>query len=171
MSLRPNASPSPSVMDIDTTFLPVAQMRQIARVTSVDERSITGEVDVGTRALGSSRTLSRRSHFPGTLMIEAAGRLVALWAWAQGQRGRPRLLRASAEFHRPAGPATRHLVLQAHVRGKRHLQFATIRISADGEQLATMETVLAVLPPVLMSEVIPERRSQAHAPSPLQRQP
>ncbi len=147
MSLLPTASPSPSVMDIDTTFLPVAQMRQIARVTSVDDRSITGEVDVGTGHWVFPQHFPGDPIFPGTLMIEAAGQLVALWAWAQGQRGRPRLVRASAEFHRPAGPATRHLILQAHVRRKRHLQFATIRVSAEGEQLATMEAVLAVLPP------------------------
>jgi hypothetical protein len=80
-------------------------------------------------------------------MIEAAGQLVALWAWAQGQRGRPRLVRTSAEFHSPVGPTNEQLLLRAEVRRKRHLNFATIGIWAAGTQVATLEAVLAVLPP------------------------
>jgi 3-hydroxymyristoyl/3-hydroxydecanoyl-(acyl carrier protein) dehydratase len=139
---------APSVIDIDTTFLPIAHMRQIARVTCVEGGSITGEMDVGTEHWVYPQHFPGDPIFPGTLMIEAAGQLVALWAWAQGQRGRPRLVRTSAEFHRPAGPATRLLVLRGEVRRKRHLHFATIQISAGEETLATIEAVLAVLPPV-----------------------
>ncbi len=65
MSQSPDQSPSASVMDIDTTFLPVAQMRQIARVTSVDERSITGEVDIGTGHWVFAQ------HFPGDPVFPA----------------------------------------------------------------------------------------------------
>ncbi len=79
-------------------------------------------------------------------MIEAAGQLVALWAWAAGQRGRPRLLRARAEFHNPAGPTSAHLRLQAEVRRKRHLHFATIQVRSAETHVATAEVVLAVLP-------------------------
>ena len=79
-------------------------------------------------------------------MIEAAGQLVALWAWAHGQRGRPRLVRTGAEFHSPVGPAESHLLLRAEVRRKRHLHFATIQIWAAETCVATVEAVLAVLP-------------------------
>lgn len=70
MSQNPDPSPSSSVMDIDTTFLPVAQMRQIARVTSVDERSITGEVHIGTGHWVFAQHFPGDPIFPGTLMIE-----------------------------------------------------------------------------------------------------
>ena len=94
-------SPSASVMDIDATFLPVGQMRQISRVTKLAEAVIDAEVDLGPYHWVFPQHFPGDPIFPGTLMIEAAGQLVALWAWAQGQRGRPRLVRTGAEFHSP----------------------------------------------------------------------
>ncbi len=37
-------SPSPNLIDIDVTFLPIGQMRQIARVTRLVGETIEGEV-------------------------------------------------------------------------------------------------------------------------------
>jgi 3-hydroxymyristoyl/3-hydroxydecanoyl-(acyl carrier protein) dehydratase len=83
--------------------------------------------------------------FPGTLIIEAAGQLVALWAWARGHRGRPRLARISASFHQPVTRPTPRLELRAEVRSKRHLQFGTVDVHAEGILVARVEAVLAVL--------------------------
>ena len=139
-------SPSASVMDIDATFLPVGQMRQISRVTKLAEAVIDAEVDLGPYHWVFPQHFPGDPIFPGTLMIEAAGQLVALWAWAHGQRGRPRLVRTGAEFHSPVGPTESHLLLRAEVRRKRHLHFATIQIWAAETRVATVEAVLAVLP-------------------------
>jgi len=133
-------------MDIDATFLPVGQMRQISRVTKLAEAVIDAEVDLGPYHWVFPQHFPGDPIFPGTLMIEAAGQLVALWAWAQGQRGRPRLVRTGAEFHNPVGPTESHLLLRAEVRRKRHLHFATIQIWAAETRVATVEAVLAVLP-------------------------
>jgi 3-hydroxymyristoyl/3-hydroxydecanoyl-(acyl carrier protein) dehydratase len=133
-------------MDIDATFLPVGQMRQISRVTKLAEAVIDAEVDLGPYHWVFPQHFPGDPIFPGTLMIEAAGQLVALWAWAQGQRGRPRLVRTGAEFHSPVGPTESHLLLRAEVRRKRHLHFATIQIWAAETRVATVEAVLAVLP-------------------------
>jgi len=139
-------SPSASVMDIDATFLPVGHMRQISRVTKLAEAVIDAEVDLGPYHWVFPQHFPGDPIFPGTLMIEAAGQLVALWAWAHGQRGRPRLVRTGAEFHSPVGPTESHLLLRAEVRRKRHLHFATIQIWAAETRVATVEAVLAVLP-------------------------
>jgi 3-hydroxymyristoyl/3-hydroxydecanoyl-(acyl carrier protein) dehydratase len=140
-------SSSANLVDIDETFLPIGQMRQIARVTRLAGETIEGEVDLGPTHWVFPQHFPDDPIFPGTLMIEAAGQLVALWAWAAGQRGRPRLLRASAEFHNPVGPTSAHLRLQAEVRRKRHLHFATIQVRNAETRVATAEVVLAVLPP------------------------
>ena len=136
---------TPSLIDIDSTFLPVAHMRQIARVTGVDGGSITGEMDVGTEHWVYAQHFPGDPIFPGTLMIEAAGQLVALWAWAAGHRGRPRLVRTRAAFHRPVTSPTPRLELRAEVRGKRHLQFGNVELFAEQQHVATVEVVLAVL--------------------------
>ena len=137
----------PGLLDIDTTFLPVAQMRQISRVSALDGPRITAVVDLGPDHWVYPQHFPGDPIFPGTLIIEAAGQLVALWAWANGHRGRPRLVRTSASFHEPVTPSTPSLELRAEVRGKRHLQFGTVDVVAEGILVARVEAVLAVLPP------------------------
>jgi len=144
----PTANGRSSLIDLEATFLPVGQTRQISRVTQLEGAAITGEVDLSAGHWVYAQHFPGDPIFPGTLLIEAAGQLVALWAWAQGQRGRPRLVRTSAEFHFPVGPTHDHLLLRAEVRRKRHLNFATIGIWAAGTQVATLEAVLTVLPAV-----------------------
>jgi 3-hydroxymyristoyl/3-hydroxydecanoyl-(acyl carrier protein) dehydratase len=136
-----------SLLDLDATFLPVAQMRQISRVTSLDGPRIAGVVELGSKHWVYPQHFPQDPIFPGALIIEAAGQLVALWAWANGHRGRPRLLRTSASFHQPVTQDIPRLELQADVHGKRHLQFGTIDVSAHGCQVARVEAVLAILAP------------------------
>ena len=135
-----------NLMDIDETFLPVGQMRQISRVTEIVGESITAEVDLGQAHWVFSQHFPGDPIFPGTLIIEAAGQLVALWAWSIGQRGRPRLVKTSAEFHSPVGPLEPQVTLRANVRRKRHLHFGTIEVQAGETRVATVEAVLAVIP-------------------------
>lgn len=140
---------SSAIPDVDRTFLPTGHMRQITRVTEVAGPSIVGEVDLGSGHWVYAEHLPGDPIFPGCLLIEAAGQLVALWAWANGQRGKPRLVRVGAEFREPVLPVTPRLVLSAHVVRKRHLHFATVTIrnAGDGAEVAVVTTVLAVIQP------------------------
>lgn len=135
------------LLDLDSTFLPVGQMRQISRVIVTDGPHITALVDLGPRHWVFPQHFPGDPIFPGTLMIEAAGQLVALWAWARGHRGRPRLVRTSATFHHPVTRETPRLELRAEVRGRRSLQFGTVDVMANERQVARVEVVLTVLPP------------------------
>lgn len=121
-------------------------MRQISRVTELAGAAIAGEVDLGPDHWVYAQHLPGDPVLPGSLIVEAAGQLVALWAWASGQRGRPRLLRANAEFRRAVGREEPRLVLRGEVTRKRHMHFAAIRVLAGGVQVATASVVLAVIP-------------------------
>jgi 3-hydroxymyristoyl/3-hydroxydecanoyl-(acyl carrier protein) dehydratase len=134
------------VVDLDTPFLPVGQMRQISRVTALAGSSIAAEVDLGPEHWAFAQHLPGDPIFPGSLIVEAAGQLVALWAWASGQRGRPRFLRANAEFRLPVGRAEPRLVLRGEVTRKRNMHFATIAVAASGIDVASVSVVLAVIP-------------------------
>jgi 3-hydroxymyristoyl/3-hydroxydecanoyl-(acyl carrier protein) dehydratase len=138
---------SPTMPDVDRTFLPTGHMRQITRVTEVAGALIVGEVELGADHWVYAEHLPDDPIFPGSLLIEAAGQLVALWAWANGQRGKPRLVRVGAEFREPVMPLTLGLVLEARVVRKRHLHFAsvTIRTAEEGVEVAVVTAVLAVL--------------------------
>lgn len=135
-----------SLIDIDATFLPVAEMRQVSRVTQLEGAAIAGEMDLGEGHWVYAQHLPHDPIFPGSLMIEAAGQVVALWAWAGGQRGRPRLVRTSAEFHSPVGPGSPRLRLCAVVRHKRTLNFGAVAVWDGAIQVASVDVILAVLP-------------------------
>ena len=138
--------PPPGVLDLDRTFLPVSQMRQISRVTRLDGPVIHGEVDLGTEHWVYPQHFPGDPIFPGTLLIEAAGQLVALWAWANGERGRPRLVRVEAEFRGPVGRTEERLTLRAEVRRKRNLWFGRVSVETPGGEVASVKAVLTVLP-------------------------
>ena len=137
---------SPGLVDIGASFRPVSQMRQISRVTARDSDCIEGEMQVGSGHWVFAQHFPGDPIFPGVLLIEAAGQLVALWAWEDGQRGRPRLVRSAAEFREPVGPDTDLLHLRGTIRKKRNVQFATVSIEAAGRVVASVEIVLTVLP-------------------------
>jgi 3-hydroxymyristoyl/3-hydroxydecanoyl-(acyl carrier protein) dehydratase len=145
----PTASSTSTIPDVDRTFLPTGHMRQITRVTEVTGALIIGEVDLGAAHWVYGEHLPGDPIFPGSLLIEAAGQLVALWAWANGQRGKPRLVRVGAEFRGAVMPMTTSLILEAQVVRKRHLHFASVRIRSadDGMEVAVVTTVLAVIRP------------------------
>lgn len=133
-----------SPVDIEATFLPIGHMRQVSRVTRLDGSDIEAELDMGGHWVFPEH-FPGDPIFPGSLMIEAAGQLVALWAWEAGHRGRPRLVRAGAEFHHPVTPPAQVITLRAVVRRKRHLHFGKVEVLAGEESVATVELVLAVL--------------------------
>jgi 3-hydroxymyristoyl/3-hydroxydecanoyl-(acyl carrier protein) dehydratase len=145
MSHAPTLPSPTSLIDLDATFLPVAQMRQITRVTAIEGGGIEGEVELGPDHWVWRQHFPGDPIFPGTLLIEAAGQLIALWAWAQGQRGRPRLVRTGAEFHSPVAQWAPNLLLKGEVRRKRHLYFGEVQIWSDEIEVATVEAVLVVL--------------------------
>ena len=142
------AQPPASLIDVDRSFLPIAQMRQVSRVSEFEGASIVGEADLGPRHWVWPQHFPDDPIFPGSLMVEAAGQLVALWAWGNGARGRPRMIRAGAEFHSPVSRWTPKLILRGEVRRKRHLYFGTVEIWAGEIQVAGVEAVLAVLDPI-----------------------
>jgi 3-hydroxymyristoyl/3-hydroxydecanoyl-(acyl carrier protein) dehydratase len=114
-------------------------------VTALDGAGIQGEVDLDEDHWVWRLHFPCDPIFPGTLIIEAAGQLLALWAWAHDLRGRPRLVRAGAEFHHPVHPGGPSLTLTAEVRRKRGMCFGTIRVAAGPTEVATVDAVLVVL--------------------------
>jgi 3-hydroxymyristoyl/3-hydroxydecanoyl-(acyl carrier protein) dehydratase len=121
-------------------------MRQLSRVTELAGASIVAEVDLGPDHWVYAQHLPGDPVFPGSLIVEAAGQLVAIWAWADGQRGRPRLVRANAEFRRTVERKEPRLVLRGEVTRRCHMHFATVAVEGSGEQVATATVVLAVIP-------------------------
>lgn len=137
----------PSLINIDTTYLPIGSMRQVSRVTAITANGITGEVDLGPDHWVYAQHFPGDPIFPATLMIEAAGQIVALWSWAGGTRGRPRLVRTGGEFRAPVESQDEILFLDAVVKQKRNIIFGEVRAHTTRQEVATISVVLAVVAP------------------------
>ena len=137
---------SDSLIDLDRVFLPAGSMRQLERITRLTDTTIAGEVEIGRDHWVYDLHFPGDPIFPGCLMIEAAGQLVAAKAWSEEPDGRPRLARATAEFRGPAGPGDEILELEASIRRRRHLHFGEVSVTAAGRPVASIDVVLAVLP-------------------------
>ncbi|MGH7988814.1 MAG: 3-hydroxyacyl-ACP dehydratase FabZ family protein, partial [Limisphaerales bacterium] len=74
---------------LEVIFLPVKQMLQIDRVLTINEGHIVCEMDISRHWVFPMHFPSDPI-FPGSLLIEAAGQVVAIWAWHVGLRGHPR---------------------------------------------------------------------------------
>jgi 3-hydroxymyristoyl/3-hydroxydecanoyl-(acyl carrier protein) dehydratase len=139
------AADRPGLIDLDATYLPVQQMRQVSRVTALDGAAISGEIDLGESHWVYAQHFPDDPIFPGTMMIEGAGQLVALWAWANGQRGKPRLVKTRAVFRAPVDVTEPRLTLDATVKRKQHLHFASVTVRTAQQVVAIVEVVLAVV--------------------------
>ena len=134
-----------TLIPIDGTYLPTGPLRQISRVIAVDAERIVGEMDLGDNHWVYPGHFPGDPIFPGCLLVEAAGQLVALWAWADGQRGKPRYVRASARFQSEVRPSHDRLILRGSVQRKRKLNFGSVSIVEGGRDIASVDVVLAVI--------------------------
>src|SRR5574337_937239 len=134
--------------DLRGTYLPTGRMLQVSDVLFPGDGRIVGQLILSPDHWVFADHFRGDPIFPGSLLIEAAGQILALGAWYGGSRGRPRLVRARAAFHRPIGPGTGHVHLDATFTSRRNLHFGTIRILAEGEEAGMVEAALAVLPPL-----------------------
>lgn len=132
-------------VNLDATFLPTGRMRQLTSVSDLTGGKITGEVELSQADWIFANHFPGDPVFPGSLLVEAAGQLVAVWAWAEGQRGRPRLLRSTARFTDEVGPDQNVIRLEANVRKRRQMNFGEVSILAGGRETATVEVALAVI--------------------------
>ncbi|MGQ0560788.1 MAG: 3-hydroxyacyl-ACP dehydratase FabZ family protein [Gemmatimonadota bacterium] len=81
-------------------FLPAGQMLMIDRICECTARSIVCETRL-TNHWVFPLHFPGDPIFPGSFIIEGAGQAVAAWAWEQGMRGAPRLVKAAARFKSP----------------------------------------------------------------------
>lgn len=132
--------------DLHSMYLPVGNMLQIDRVVAVDERGIVCEMDVDPSHWVFPLHFPDDPIYPGCLQVEAAGQVVAIWAWHNGLRGRPRLAKVTAEFEQPIVPQPGPVVFTGTIRLRRNICLGTVEITAGGQPAATVELALVIVP-------------------------
>ena len=93
--------------DLARMFLPIGEMLQVSRVVQIVDGTIIGEKDISEQDWIFRLHFPGDPIFPGSLLIEGVGQVIAVWGWHSGLRGKPRLAKVSAEFKRPVMPTDR----------------------------------------------------------------
>jgi 3-hydroxymyristoyl/3-hydroxydecanoyl-(acyl carrier protein) dehydratase len=131
--------------DLENLFLPGGEMLQVDRVTEVSGEHIVCELDVADHWVFPLH-FPTDPIFPGTLLIEAAGQAIAIWAWHAGLRGRPRLIKTSAHFEKPVLPTHGKVTLVASVKQKRHtICIGEVNIFAGQQKVAEVQATLIII--------------------------
>jgi len=130
--------------ELEAMFLPVKQMLQIERVVEITDEGLVCEMDLSGHWVFPIH-FPLDPIFPGTLLIEAAGQAVAIWAWDAGHRGRPRLGKVSAKFLAPVLPEHRVVTVVARVHHRNSVFTGTVEFFVSGQKMAEVEPVLIVI--------------------------
>jgi 3-hydroxymyristoyl/3-hydroxydecanoyl-(acyl carrier protein) dehydratase len=131
--------------DLEAIFLPVKQMLQIERVTEISDKGLVCEMDIAGHWVFPLHFPSDPI-FPGTLLIEAAGQAIAVWAWNAGLRGRPRLGKVVAKFLAPVLPHHQTVTLVASVRQRKCVFAGKVDVFVLERKVAEIKPVVFIIP-------------------------
>jgi 3-hydroxymyristoyl/3-hydroxydecanoyl-(acyl carrier protein) dehydratase len=120
-------------------------MLQIDRVFEIVNSHLVCEVDVKGHWTFPMHFPSDPI-FPGTLLIEAAGQAVAIWAWHVGARGRPRLAKVAAKFENPVLPGDETIRLEVSVRRRKNVFLGDVHLFVLDKEIATVEPMVIIIP-------------------------
>jgi 3-hydroxymyristoyl/3-hydroxydecanoyl-(acyl carrier protein) dehydratase len=126
-------------------ILPTGRMLQIDRVLDMQDDAIVCEQDLHENWVFPLH-FPGDPIFPGSLLIEAAGQVMAIWAWEKGLRGDPRLARVTAVFESPVVPADRVITYHGLVRRRRNVCMGAVEVKVGDRRVAIIQASLAVVP-------------------------
>ncbi len=132
-------------IDLKEVYLPVGRMLQIDHVRSIEEGVIVCEQNLLDRQWLFDIHFPDDPIFPGSFMIEGAGQAVAIWMWKGGIRGKPRLLKATAEFKSPVVPQDELLTYTAKIQKRQNICIGAVTVTVRQRLAANIEIWLAVV--------------------------
>ena len=83
--------------------------------------------------------------FPGSLLIEAAGQAVAIWAWHFGLRGNPRMVKVEAKFENPVLPQDTTVLVKTTVRQRKNLCAGEVELFVAERKVAVVSPMIIVI--------------------------
>ena len=137
--------------DLEAMFLPVKQMLQIDRVTEISDTGLVCEMDIFEHWVFPIHFPSDPI-FPGTLLIEAAGQAIAVWAWNAGFRGRPRLGKVEAKFLGPVLAHHRTVTLVASVRNRKCVFAGVVDVFVLERKVAEIKPVVFIISDPILAQ-------------------
>ncbi|MBI1807975.1 MAG: hypothetical protein HYR76_13095 [Ignavibacteria bacterium] len=131
--------------DLSGMFLPVGDMLQVRKISMIANGTIVGEQPLTEEDWIFPLHFPDDPIFPGSLMIEGAGQLIAIWGWHQGLRGKPRLVKVSAEFKSPVTAADKLITYTGTMTKRQNICIGSVEISVGDRPIGTVTGSLIVL--------------------------
>jgi 3-hydroxymyristoyl/3-hydroxydecanoyl-(acyl carrier protein) dehydratase len=123
-------------------YLPIEQMLQIDRVTEVTPLLVRCEMDLGEHWVFPLH-FPNNPIFPASLMIEAAGQAIAIWAWHHQVPGNPRLARVKASFASAVRLEDGVLSFVGNIRRRKNICVGSVELFCGNRPVAKVEETLA----------------------------
>ena len=131
--------------ELAETFLPVGQMLQVHRIVDIADGRIVCERKISEDDWFFPLHFPTDPVFPGCLLIEGAGQVVAIWAWANGLRGKPRLVKVAAEFKSPVSTCDKLLTYIGTVVKKNNICIGTVDLKVGDRMVGQVSASIVVL--------------------------
>ena len=131
--------------DLAKTFLPIGEMLQLTNITEIDNGTIVAERHLTKTDWVFPLHFPGDPIFPGSLLIEGAGQVMAMWGWHSGLRGKPRLVKVSAEFKSPVSILDEVIVYRGSMMKRNNISIGTVDISVGDRYIGKVSGSIIVI--------------------------
>ncbi len=131
--------------DLAKMFLPMGQMQQVHKIVNIADGKIVCERRISENEWFFPLHFPGDPIFPGSLLIEGAGQVVAIWGWHNGLRGKPRLVKVAAEFRSPVCTTDELLTYTGTVNKRNNICMGTVEIKAGHRYVGEVSACIVVL--------------------------
>ena len=131
--------------DFAKTYLPAGLILIIDNVIEIDGSKILCEQLVTTEHWIFPLHFPNDPVFPGSLMIEASAQTIAIWGWEQGLRGRPRLVKCTAEFIIPIPPGNFSIMYKGVISKRKNVCVGTIEVLVNNKVTGIITQTVVIL--------------------------
>ncbi len=137
--------PEYSRQDLAKTFLPIGEMLQLTTITEINNGTIVAERELSANDWVFPLHFPGDPIFPGSLLIEGAGQVMAMWGWHSGLRGKPRLVKVSAEFKNPVSSDDKLVTFRGTMTKRNNICIGTVQITIGERCIGSVSGSIVVL--------------------------
>ena len=131
--------------DLANTFLPIGEMLQVHTIVDITDGNIVAERKLSENDWVFPLHFPGDPIFPGSLLIEGAGQVIAMWAWHSGLRGKPRLVKVNAEFKSPVSARDKTLTYTGTMSKRNNICLGTVDITVGERYIGKVTGSIVVL--------------------------
>ena len=137
--------PEYTQQDLAKTFLPIGEMLQVTTITEINNGTIVAERRLSENDWVFALHFPGDPIFPGSLLIEGAGQVMAMWGWHSGLRGKPRLVKVSAEFKSPVSSIDEIVTFRGTMMKRNNMCVGSVDITIGDRYVGKVTGSIVVL--------------------------